>query len=71
MLPFDFQLPTKIYFGPGKIDQIARYIKPIGKKPLIVTGKSSMRRLGIIDKITGILKKSGIDSVIFDIKDIS
>jgi hypothetical protein len=66
VLPFDFQLPTKIYFGPGKIGLIAKYIRPIGKKPLIVTGKSSMRRLGILDKVTGLLKKGGIDSVVFE-----
>lgn len=66
MLPFDFQLPTKIYFGPGKIGLIAKYIKPWGIKPLIVTGQSSMRRLGIIDKITGLLKKAGIEPVVFE-----
>ena len=66
VLPFDFQLPTKIYFGPGKIEQIAKYIKPIGRKPLIVTGKSSMRRLGVLNKITGFLKKAGINSVVFE-----
>jgi alcohol dehydrogenase YqhD (iron-dependent ADH family) len=66
VLPFDFQLPTKIYFGPGKINLIAKYIKPIGKKPLIVAGKSSMRRLGILDKVTELLKKGGIESVVFE-----
>ena len=66
MLPFDFYLPTKIHFGPGKINQIAKYVGPIGKHALIVTGQSSMRRLGILDKVTGLLKKGGIDSVIFE-----
>lgn len=66
MLPFDFQLPTKIYFGPGKINNIAKYIQPVGRKALIVTGQSSMRRLGILDKITGLLNKGGIDAVIFE-----
>ena len=66
MLSFDFQLPTKIYFGPGKINMLAKYIKPFGKKPLIVTGQSSMRRLGVLDKITGFLKKAGIDGVVFE-----
>ncbi|OGC95652.1 MAG: hypothetical protein A2W25_17590 [candidate division Zixibacteria bacterium RBG_16_53_22] len=66
VLSFDFQLPTKIYFGPGKINMLAKYIKPFGKKPLIVTGQSSMRRLGVLDKITGFLKKAGIDGVVFE-----
>ena len=66
MLPFDFQLPTKIYFGPGKINSIGKYLKPLGKKALIVTGKSSMRKFGVLDKITGHLKKAGIESVAFE-----
>ena len=45
---------------------LAKYIKPFGKKPLIVTGQSSMRRLGVLDKITGFLKKAGIDGVVFE-----
>ncbi len=66
MLPFDFQLPTKLYFGPGKINSIGKYLKPVGKKALVVTGKSSMRKLGVLDKITGNLKKTDIDSVVFE-----
>ena len=66
MLPFDFDLPTKIYFGPGKLNNIGKYLQPIGTKALIVTGKSSMRKLGILDKVTSLLSKSGMDSVIFE-----
>jgi len=62
MLPFDFQLPTRIYFGPGKINNIGKYLKPVGKKTLMVTGKSSMRKLGVLDKISGLLKKAGIET---------
>ncbi len=66
MLPFDFNLPTKIYFGPGKINNVGKYLQPIGKKALIVTGQGSMRRLGIIDKVSDLLKKSNIGSVVFE-----
>ena len=66
MLPFDFQLPTEIYFGPGKINNLGKYLKPVGKKALVVTGKSSMRRLGMLDRVTELLKKAGIESVVFE-----
>jgi len=66
MLSFDFQLPTRIYFGPGKIDYIGKYLKPVGKKPLIVTGKSSMRETGTLDRIIDLLKKGNIDPVVFE-----
>lgn len=66
MLPFDFYLPTRIYFGPGKVNNIGKYLQPIGKKALIVTGQSSMRKLGILDKITEPLSKAKIESIIFE-----
>jgi alcohol dehydrogenase YqhD (iron-dependent ADH family) len=66
VLPFDFHLPTKIYFGPGKIGNIGKYLQPAGKKALIVCGHSSMRRLGILDKVMSLLEKSNIDSEAFE-----
>ena len=66
MLPFDFHLPTKIHFGPGKIKDIGKFLKPVGKKPLIVTGKSSMRKSGVLDKITDLLKKAGMEPTVFE-----
>lgn len=66
MLPFDFHLPTKIYFGPGKINNAGKYLKPVGGKALIVTGKSSMRKLGVTDRLVGLLRKAGMESVVFE-----
>jgi butanol dehydrogenase len=66
LLPFDFHLPTKIYFGQGKINNIGKYLMPIGQKALIVTGKSSMRNSGILDKVVSQLNKSKIESVTFE-----
>ncbi|HBC46989.1 MAG TPA: butanol dehydrogenase [candidate division Zixibacteria bacterium] len=66
MLPFDFHLPTKIYFGPGKINNIGKYLQPVGKKALIVTGHSSMKKLGILGKVIDNLKTVNIDSVVFE-----
>ena len=66
MLPFDFHLPTKIYFGPGKFDNIGGYVAPIGKRALIVTGKSAMRRLGFLDKAVELLRIAGVDSIVFE-----
>jgi butanol dehydrogenase len=66
VLPFDFHLPTKIYFGPGKINNVGKYLQPIGKKALIVTGQSSMRKLGILDRVTDFLQKSNVTSIVFE-----
>jgi butanol dehydrogenase len=66
VLPFDFHLPTKIYFGPGKINNAGKYLQPVGRKALIVIGQGSMKKLGILDKVTGLLKKSNVSSVVFE-----
>jgi alcohol dehydrogenase YqhD (iron-dependent ADH family) len=66
MLPFDFKLPTRIYFGTGRFNEIGQLLKPLGKKALIATGKSSMRKLGFLDKAVELLKKEKIDSVVFE-----
>jgi alcohol dehydrogenase class IV len=43
-------------------DQTARY----GKKALIVTGKNSTKKTGLLDKAVSLLKKAGVESVLFD-----
>lgn len=63
---FDFFLPTKIIFGVGEIKRVGEEAKKLGKKPLLVTGKSSMRRLGILERVTSLLEEEGLEVVLFD-----
>jgi len=63
---FEFTLPTKIIFGPGEIAKLGNELKKIGKKPLIVTGKSSMRRTGILDRVLDILNQAKIKPALFE-----
>lgn len=65
-MPFDFHLPTKIHFGAGKINDIGKFLKPVGERPLIVTGKSSMRKLGVLDRISDLMKKAGMQPTTFE-----
>lgn len=69
---FDFIIP-KVIFGRGKIEQIgkeairilkAREIKNI--RVLLVTGKSSLKKSGYLDKIEESLAKNGITSYLYD-----
>jgi|Deesub1362B_J571_1020462.scaffolds.fasta_scaffold00444_6 alcohol dehydrogenase YqhD (iron-dependent ADH family) len=66
MINFIFQLPTKIIFGPGQVKEIGKEAKRIGKKALLVSGKSSMRRLGILDKVIKLLKEQKVEVIVFD-----
>ena len=65
MFSFEAYLPTKIVFGVGKIDELPKYVKGLGKKALIVTGRSSARKSGLLDKVVSLLKEVGIESVVY------
>ena len=49
----DIQLPIRLLFGPGSIDKLGEEAKKFGQKALIVTGVSSMRRTGVLDRVVG------------------
>ncbi|URZ03256.1 iron-containing alcohol dehydrogenase [Clostridium felsineum] len=61
MLSFDYSIPTKIFFGKGKIDVLGKEIKKYGSKVLIVYGGGSIKRNGIYDRTASILKENNID----------
>lgn len=63
---FMWHLRTRIIFGAGKIDAVGAEAKALGRKALLVTGKSSMRRLGILDRVTSSLEGAGIEPVVFE-----
>jgi len=66
MLNFEFTLPTRIIFGAGEIAKLGKEIEKIGTKPLLVTGRNSMRRTGILDKVLNILDQAGVKPVLFE-----
>lgn len=58
-----FKVPGTIVFGENALEHLST-IK--GKRAMIVTGGSSMKRFGFIDQTIAILKKNGIESQVFD-----
>ena len=65
-MKFDCYLPTKILFGAGRLNDLATAKLP-GKKALIViSAGTSMRKMGYLDRVTALLKKQGVESVVFD-----
>ncbi|HBM80706.1 MAG TPA: alcohol dehydrogenase, partial [Clostridiaceae bacterium] len=63
---FNYYIPTKILFGPGKLKELTKENLP-GKKALIVISSgNSMKKYGYLDRLTGILKSKNINYVIFD-----
>jgi len=62
---FSYYMPTRVIFGAGCIEKLATEKLP-GKKALIVLGGSSMKRLGYLDRVKDLLKKQGIECLVFD-----
>jgi len=60
MKNFNYSIPTKIFFGKNKIKVLAGEIKNYGSKVLLVYGGGSIKKSGLYDKITGILKTNDI-----------
>ncbi len=66
MLNFEFNLPTRILFGAGQLEKLGKECKKIGSRPLLATGRSAMRRTGILDRVLELLKSAGITPVLFE-----
>ncbi len=53
---FTYHMPTNVIFGAGTIQDIEEVVDSVGGgKILIVTGKHSMRKTGILDNVLGFL----------------
>ena len=61
-----FHLPTRIIFGSGSIKQLGVEAGKLGKKAMLVTGRSSVRRTGLLDRVIQDLKNNGVDALVFD-----
>lgn len=65
-MEFQYYLPVNLVFGRGSVAKIGNIAVDYGKKALIVTGHSSTKKSGLLDRIIRYLEKSGIESVVFD-----
>ena len=65
-MKFNYNLPVNIIFGRGRINEIGNEVLKYGNKALIVTGRNSTKKSGLLDKTADLLKKAGIESIVFD-----
>lgn len=59
MESFTYYNPTKLIFGKGQLEQLRKELKRYGKNVLLVYGGGSIKRNGLYDQVTGILKEEG------------
>ena len=57
--------PVKILFGAGEVSSAGKEAKFIGNKALIVTGKNSTKKSGLLDKAVKLLEAEGIKSAVY------
>lgn len=62
-MQFTFQTPTKLIFGPGRLDSLRDEALP-GKKALLLTSRGrSVERTGTLARVTSMLEDAGVDYV--------
>ncbi|HUX06696.1 MAG TPA: iron-containing alcohol dehydrogenase [Acidobacteriota bacterium] len=65
MQNFRLSIPTTMVVGPGQFSTLGEEAAAIGKKVLVVTGRSSARRTGLLDRAVDLLNEAGVESVVF------
>lgn len=65
-MDFNFNLPVNLMFGRGKIKSLGEEAAKYGTKPLLVIGKNSARKSGLLDLVLTLLRETGEEPVIFD-----
>lgn len=63
---FTLMYPTKIIFGRGVLKQLGGEVIFWSKRVLLVTGKSAMRKSGILDRVMGVMDAAKIEFSLFD-----
>ncbi len=62
---FSFFNPVRISFGKGILKNVGKIARKYSNNALIVTGKSSMQRSGVLQKLLDILKAEGVGSTVY------
>ena len=60
MKNFNYNIPTKVLFGKGKVKEVGKETKKYGDKVLLVYGKGSVKKSGLFDTVVNSLKDAGI-----------
>lgn len=63
---FCYHLPVNLIFGPGKIETLGKEAAKYGDKVMIVTGRGSAKRSGLLDRAKKLLQAEGLQVFVFD-----
>lgn len=65
-MEFSYHLPVNLIFGAGKVNEAGKVTAGFGKRVLLVTGKNSTKRSGLLERVVVTLKKEGLSVEVFD-----
>jgi len=65
MATVTFYTPTKLIVGEGTVSKVGEEAALLGKRALIVTGGSSAKKSGLLDKVLADLKTHGVEAAVF------
>lgn len=63
---FSYYMPVKIFFGQNQMEKLGSLTKKLGKKALLVTGRKSMKKLGITDKVIKLLQDHSLEIALYN-----
>ena len=63
---FEFLSPTRLIFEEGCHRRAGEIVAPLGGRVLVVSGRSSMRRLGFLDAVAESCANAGCDVTLFE-----
>lgn len=63
---FNYHLPVNLLFGRGRAAELGAETAKYGKRALLVTGKNSTKKTGLLDRAVNLLKAGKMEVIIFD-----
>ena len=61
MNDFIFHNPDKVYFGRNQMEHLPEELLQFGKRVLLVYGGGSIKKNGLYDTVTKLLRENGIE----------
>jgi len=65
-MKFNYNLPINLIFGCGRSNEIGKEVAKYGSKVLIVTGRGSTKKTGLLDKVIDLLIEEKVQYEVFD-----
>lgn len=61
-----FRTVERLVSGPGCFEQLGELAHPLGRRALVVTGRSAMRKAGVTDRACSLLDAAGVAPRLFE-----